>query len=123
MKPNIKSYHLVKQLAIEYGAVCQIEANLCMGVDGDISMINHLRLSREELEVLLRDKDISLYVGLELPNEGKVVKAAEAAGIREKVKIMIGGAPVTEEYRAQIGADAYTPDAASAAKKAKELVA
>ena len=78
MKPNIKSYHLVKQLAIEYGAVCQIEANLCMGVDGDISMINHLRLSREELEVLLRDKDISLYVGLELPNEGKVIKAAEA---------------------------------------------
>lgn len=78
MKPNIKSYHLVKQLAIDYGAVCQIEANLCMGVDGDASMINHLRLSREELEVLLRDKDISLYVGLDLPNEGKVTKAAEA---------------------------------------------
>ena len=78
MRPNIKSYHLVKQLAIDYGAVCQIEANLCMGVDGDISMINHLRLSQEQLEVLLRDKDISLYVGLELPNEGKVPKSAEA---------------------------------------------
>lgn len=78
MKPNIKSYHLVKQLAIDYGAVCQIEANLCMGVDGDVSMINHLRLSKDELEILLRDKDISLYVGLDLPNEGRVVKAAEA---------------------------------------------
>ena len=41
-----------------------------------------------------------------------VVKAAEAAGIRDKVKIMIGGAPVTEEYCRQIGADAYTSDAA-----------
>ncbi|MBE6198517.1 MAG: radical SAM protein, partial [Rikenellaceae bacterium] len=42
MKPNIKSYHLVKQLAIEYGAVCQIEANLCMGVDGMKSNIQNL---------------------------------------------------------------------------------
>ena len=47
-----------------------------------------------------------------------VVKAAEAAGIRDKVKIMIGGAPVTEAFCQQIGADAYTPDAASAADQA-----
>ena len=53
-----------------------------------------------------------------MPVMAEVVKAAEAAGIREKVKIMIGGAPVTEEYRAQIGADAYTSDAASAAEQA-----
>lgn len=44
-----------------------------------------------------------------------VVKAAEDVGIRDKVKIMIGGAPVTEAFCRQIGADAYTPDAASAA--------
>ncbi len=44
-----------------------------------------------------------------------VVKAAEAAGIRNQVKIMIGGAPVTEDFCQQIGADAYTADAASAA--------
>ena len=50
-----------------------------------------------------------------------VVKAAEAAGIRDNVKIMIGGAPVTEEYCQKIGADAYTPDAASAADKALEF--
>ena len=50
-----------------------------------------------------------------------VVKAAEAAGIRDQVKIMIGGAPVTEEYCQKIGADAYTPDAASAADKALEF--
>ena len=53
-----------------------------------------------------------------MPVMADVVKAAKAAGIREKVKIMIGGAPVSEEYCAQIGADAYTPDAASAADAA-----
>lgn len=47
-----------------------------------------------------------------------VVKIAEAAGIRDKVKIMIGGAPLTEAFCQQVGADAYTPDAASAAEKA-----
>ena len=44
-----------------------------------------------------------------------VVKAAEEAGIRDQVKIMIGGAPVSEDFRKQIGADAYTADAATAA--------
>ena len=53
-----------------------------------------------------------------MPIMGDVVKAAEAAGIRDKVKIMIGGAPVTEAFCQQIGADAYTPDAATAADKA-----
>ena len=79
MKPNIKSYHLVKELAKEIGAVCQIEANLCMGVDGDMSMINHLRLSKEEFEVLLMDKDIPLYVGLDSLNEGKNPKPLDAS--------------------------------------------
>ena len=50
-----------------------------------------------------------------------VVKAAEAAGIRDKVKIMIGGAPITQEFCNQIGADVYTQDAASAAGAAAEL--
>ncbi len=52
---------------------------------------------------------------------GEVVKAAENAGIRDQVKIMIGGAPVTEEFCRKIGADAYTPDAASAANRAMEF--
>ena len=51
----------------------------------------------------------------------EVVEAACAAGIRDKVKIMIGGAPVTQVFCDQIGADAYTPDAASAADKAAEF--
>ena len=47
-----------------------------------------------------------------------VVKAAEAAGIRDKVKIMVGGAPVDQRFCDHIGADAYTRDAASAADAA-----
>ena len=50
-----------------------------------------------------------------------VVKAAEAAGVRDKIKIMIGGAPVNEDFRKQIDADCYTVDAASAADAAVEL--
>ena len=49
------------------------------------------------------------------------VKAAEAAGIRNQVKTMIGGAPVTGEYCKQIGADAHTPDAASAAVQSMDF--
>ena len=52
---------------------------------------------------------------------GDVVKAAEAAGIRDQVKIMIGGAPVTEAFCQQIGADKYTPDGATAADTAVAL--
>ena len=47
-----------------------------------------------------------------------VVKAAEEAGIRDQVKILIGGAPVTQAFADQIGADVYTSDAASAADAA-----
>jgi len=52
-----------------------------------------------------------------------VVKAAEEAGIRDKVKIMVGGAPVTDAFCQQVGADAYTSDATSAAEKAVEFCA
>ena len=47
-----------------------------------------------------------------------VVKLAEEAGIRDKVKIMVGGAPVTQAFADRIGADGYTDDAASAADMA-----
>ena len=50
-----------------------------------------------------------------------VVKKAEEAGIRDKVKIMVGGAPVDEAFCKKIGADCYTPDAASAADAAVEF--
>ncbi|MDR0709705.1 MAG: cobalamin-dependent protein [Spirochaetaceae bacterium] len=45
-----------------------------------------------------------------------VIEALNAAGLRDKVKVMVGGAPVTQTFADEIGADAYTPDAASAAE-------
>ncbi|PWM48187.1 MAG: cobalamin-binding protein [Bacillota bacterium] len=48
-----------------------------------------------------------------------IIEALKAAGIRDKVKVMVGGAPVTQAFADEIGADAYTPDAASAAEKAR----
>jgi 5-methyltetrahydrofolate--homocysteine methyltransferase len=51
------------------------------------------------------------------------VDALEEAGLRSSVKIMIGGAPVTDAYAKQIGADAYAPDAASAVDVARGLAA
>ena len=51
-----------------------------------------------------------------------VVKLADEAGIRGRVKILIGGAPITEDFCREIGADAYTPDAAAAARMAVRLL-
>ncbi|HEY5157280.1 MAG TPA: hypothetical protein VII93_04875, partial [Anaerolineales bacterium] len=51
-----------------------------------------------------------------------VIHLLGEAGLRDQVKVMIGGAPVTEKYAVDIGADLYTPDAASAASRAQELV-
>jgi 5-methyltetrahydrofolate--homocysteine methyltransferase len=50
------------------------------------------------------------------------VKALDGAGIRDKVRVMIGGAPVTQSYAQEISADGYAPDAASAVEKAKQLL-
>ena len=58
-----------------------------------------------------------------MPALQETVTALNAAPWRKDVKVMVGGAPITQEFADKIGADAYTPDAASAAKKAMELVA
>jgi len=50
------------------------------------------------------------------------VNVIHDGGFKDKVKIMVGGAPVTQEFADKIGADAFTPDAGSAASKAVELV-
>ncbi len=50
------------------------------------------------------------------------IEALEGAGVRDQVKIMVGGAPVTERYANEIGADGYAPDAASAVDTTKELL-
>ncbi|MCJ7583447.1 MAG: corrinoid protein [Anaerolineales bacterium] len=51
------------------------------------------------------------------------IEALRAAGLRGKVKVLIGGAPVTQDFANRIGADAFAPDASSAARIARQLVA
>jgi len=65
---------------------------------------------------------LSALLTTTMPSMKDVIKALEEEGIRDKVKVMIGGAPVTQNYADEIGADGYAPDAASAADKAKELI-
>ena len=57
-----------------------------------------------------------------MPALADTVAAINAAPWRSKVKVMVGGAPITQAFADQIGADAYTADAASAARRARELV-
>ena len=83
-------------------------------------------LNPQDVHVLKEDCSIiclSALLTTTMGVMGDVVKAAEEAGIRDRVKIMIGGAPVNEHFCTEIGADAYTPDAASAADKAMEYFA
>jgi len=63
---------------------------------------------------------LSALLTTTMPQMGEVVKAFKAAGV--EAKTMIGGAPVTQSYADEIGADGYAPDAASAADVAKTLV-
>jgi len=51
------------------------------------------------------------------------IQALEQAGLRDKVKILVGGAPITDAYAKQIGADGYAEDASRAAKLAKSMMA
>ena len=57
-----------------------------------------------------------------MPEMKNTIEALKEAGMREKVKVIIGGAPVSPEYAAQIGADGYARDAARAMDKVRELV-
>jgi 5-methyltetrahydrofolate--homocysteine methyltransferase len=57
-----------------------------------------------------------------MPAMRTAIEALKAAGVRDKISVMIGGAPVTQHYAQEIGADIYAPDEPSAARKAKEAI-
>lgn len=57
-----------------------------------------------------------------MPGMATTLRALESAGVRDGVKVMVGGAPVTAEYAASIGADSYASDAAAAARVARTLL-
>jgi 5-methyltetrahydrofolate--homocysteine methyltransferase len=57
-----------------------------------------------------------------IPSMPTVIQALTEAGLRNQVKVIVGGAPVTEAFAQKVGADAFAPDASQAVKIAKELL-
>ena len=134
---------IIKPLLVEDGV--QAKGKVCIGtVQGDLHDIGKnlvkMMLEGKGLEVIDLGTDVapetfvqtaidencqviccSALLTTTMEVMADVVKCAEEKGIRDHVKIMIGGAPITEEFREKIGADCYTKDAASAANAAVEL--
>jgi 5-methyltetrahydrofolate--homocysteine methyltransferase len=65
---------------------------------------------------------LSALLTTTMPMMKEVIEAVKTSGIRDKVKIVIGGAPLTQKYADEIGADGYSPDAASAVDLVKGLI-
>ncbi|MBW1863195.1 MAG: corrinoid protein [Deltaproteobacteria bacterium] len=65
---------------------------------------------------------MSTLLTVTMPAAGETIEAIKEAGLRERVKIMIGGAPVTQEFSDKIGADEHAQDAWDAVTKARDLI-
>ena len=86
-------------------------------VGTDVSADKFIQACKSENAKILA---LSALLTTTMPQMGEVVKAAKAAGVQ--VKTMIGGAPVTQSFAEEIGADGYAPDAASAVDLARSLL-
>ena len=75
-------------------------------------------LQKEEAPIL----GLSALLSTTMPHLRKTIEGLEEKGLRDKVKVIVGGAPVTEAYAMEIGADGYAPDAAYAVDKVKDLL-
>ena len=81
-----------------------------LGVDCDTQLIVN-KVKETDAKVLC----LSALLTTTMSVQKEVIDALKEAGLRDKIKVMIGGAPVTQGFADEIGADAYTPDAATAA--------
>jgi corrinoid protein of di/trimethylamine methyltransferase len=88
-----------------------------LGVDSTVDMVI-ARVKELQPDVL----GMSALLTTTMPEMEKVLEALQAQGIREKIKVMIGGAPVGADFATKIGADAYGEDAAEAVNLARELI-
>ena len=102
---------------------------LCMMLEGAGFEIQDLGTDVSPLKfvdaVRAGDVDIialSALLTTTMPNMKATIQALQESGLRERVKVIIGGAPVTPDYASQIGADGYAPDASRAVALAKSLV-
>ena len=65
---------------------------------------------------------LSALLTTTMPAMKSTVSALEAAGVRDRVKLLVGGAPITQRFADEIGADGYSNNAAGAATLAKQVV-
>ncbi|HBP25475.1 MAG TPA: cobalamin-binding protein, partial [Acholeplasmatales bacterium] len=65
---------------------------------------------------------LSALLSTTMMSQGEIIEAIDAAGLRDQVKILVGGAPVTQAFAKEIQADGYAPDAASAAELALRII-
>ncbi len=86
---------------------------------GDVSPDTYVQAVREHRADIVA---CSALLTTTMPRMQDVLLALEQAGLRREVKVMIGGAPVSEDYARDIGADLYAPDAAAAASRARGLI-
>lgn len=89
-----------------------------MDLGVDVSVEKFVDAAKNGADILA----MSALLTTTMPSMKDVIAALKEAGLRNKVKVMIGGAPVTQAYCDEIGADGYSGDAASAADLAKELM-
>lgn len=90
-----------------------------LGVDVSVSKFMDAIAENPDVKIV----GLSALLTTTMPALKDTVAALNEADFRKNIKVMVGGAPITQEFADEIGADAYTPDAASAAQKAKELAA
>ena len=86
----------------------------------DVSPEQFVQAAREQNADLI---GLSALLTTTMPMMKKTIDALVESGLRNRVKVIIGGAPVTQKYADEIGADGYAADAGSASKLAKQLVA
>ncbi len=84
----------------------------------DVTPDSFLKAARDGVQVI----GMSALLTTTMTNMSTTIEALKAAGLRDQVKIMVGGAPVTQDFAAKIGADAFAADASSAVRAARQLV-
>jgi len=134
LKPHLKEANIKPMGKVVAGTVKgdlhDIGKNLvCMMMEGAGFEIIDLGtdVSPDKFASIVREKNadlvaLSALLTTTMPNMKNTIEALKSAGVRDRVKVMIGGAPVTEDYARQIGADGYAPDASRAVSLAKSLV-
>ena len=129
VKSDIKSKGTVVAGTVA-GDIHDIGKNMvCMMLEGagfkvidlgvDVSGGKFLQAAKENKADIVA---ISALLSTTMRNMAEMVRLIVSAGLEHKVNVLIGGAPVTQDFAQAIGADGYAPDAAQAVKKAKEIL-